>query len=117
MVGDNSRRRLLRVKQEPCRQFHSDVFLSDAASETTWPDLPGSDMRDSKMNTAISDTPDEKGRECEASHQRRCRAPRISLSGMMSTRFLPMSCTSPLTVASTIVPFCTPDFFSIFGSR
>ena len=36
----------------------------------------------------------------------------------MSTRFFPMSCTSPFTVASTIVPFCcAPAFFSIFGSR
>ena len=36
---------------------------------------------------------------------------------MMSTRFLPMSWTSPFTVASTMVPFWLPSFFSIFGSR
>ncbi len=28
-----------------------------------------------------------------------------------------MSWTSPFTVASTIVPFCEPSTFSIFGSR
>src|SRR5919205_713081 len=36
---------------------------------------------------------------------------------MMSTRFLPMSWTSPLTVASTMVPFCSPSTRSMCGSR
>ena len=35
----------------------------------------------------------------------------------MSTRFLPISCTSPFTVAITIVPFWPRSFFSISGSR
>src|ERR1700752_3990770 len=36
---------------------------------------------------------------------------------MISTRFLPMSCTSPFTVASTIVPFSCPSMRSMNGSR
>ena len=37
---------------------------------------------------------------------------------MMSTKFLPMSCTSPLTVARTRRPFeVCPSIFSINGSR
>src|SRR5437868_5165211 len=36
---------------------------------------------------------------------------------MMSTRFLPMSWTSPLTVARTILPLLTPSSFSMCGSR
>ncbi len=36
---------------------------------------------------------------------------------MMSTRFLPMSWTSPLTVASTTLPRSDPSFFSMCGSR
>src|SRR5580700_10460352 len=52
-----------------------------------------------------------------------CLMPRLTtlkplLVRIMSTRFFPMSWTSPFTVASTIVPFCcAPAFFSIFGSR
>ena len=51
-----------------------------------------------------------------------CLIPRLTtlnplFERIMSTRFLPMSWTSPFTVASTIVPFCEPAFFSIFGSR
>ncbi len=36
---------------------------------------------------------------------------------MMSTRFLPMSWTSPFTVASTIVPLPAPSARSMCGSR
>ena len=39
------------------------------------------------------------------------------LDRMMSTRFLPMSCTSPFTVASTIVPLPPLSLFSMCGSR
>ena len=52
-----------------------------------------------------------------------CLMPRFTtvyplLVKMMSTRFLPMSWTSPFTVASTIVPLPTsPSAFSMCGSR
>ena len=36
---------------------------------------------------------------------------------MMSTKFFPISCTSPLTVASSIVPRPPSSLFSICGSR
>src|SRR5947207_2066086 len=36
---------------------------------------------------------------------------------MISTRFLPMSCTSPFTVASTITPRVAESAFSMWGSR
>ena len=38
------------------------------------------------------------------------------LDRMMSTRFLPMSCTSPLTVARTMVPLPSSSVFSMCGS-
>src|SRR5664279_4269504 len=51
-----------------------------------------------------------------------CLMPRFTteyplLDRMMSTRFLPMSCTSPLTVASTMVPLPAESVFSMCGSR
>ncbi len=51
-----------------------------------------------------------------------CLIPRLTtrkplLVRMMSTRFLPMSCTSPFTVASTMVPLALPSLFSMWGSK
>jgi hypothetical protein len=75
---------------------------------TSSPDIPITSARCSRAASRIADTG--------------CLIPRFTtvyplFDKMMSTRFLPMSWTSPFTVASTIVPLPSSSDFSMCGSR